>query len=399
MRRRVVTNLVVFAAIAGIFAWWAARNIISVDLIERPYRVTADFENAMGVLPNAEVTYLGTQVGLVQSIRRIPGGVRVSLRLQHGKRIPLDARASISRKSALGEQYIDFGLPPGSTGGGPYLRNGDHVPMSRTSIPIEFSELLRAASALVESIDPAALRTVTHELAVALQGRTDDLRSLIRQGTQLSEVFASRTRTLDRLVTDNTRLTHVLAQHSGSIERSLGDLRDIAQSLENVKGEIDPLLTRGNDLLGRLVPVVRDRRGSLVCILDAVGSVVQVATTDARVRGLVNLLRDVPVATQQLLDATDIEKDAQGREHQWVRVNLIKQSANPAPASNPRPPTPPPVASVPPCAVQFPAPSPAAPGSPGHQGRGRAPLALTGVPGALVVAAGTRLLRGPRVAA
>ena len=357
-------NLGVFVGVAVLFAWWAVSNIISVDLLEHPYHVSADFENAMGVLPNAEVTYLGTQVGVVNSVRRIPGGVRITMNVKRQERIPADATAHIFRKSALGEQFIDFFPKPGSDGHGPSLRDGDHLPMSRTTIPIEFAEFLRAASRLVESIRPEAVHTVTHELAVALQGRTDDLRSLITGGDRLGEVFASRTETLDRLVAANTRLTRVLADHSPSLSGSLSDLHAVAQSLDEVKGDIGPLLERGNSLLEDLNPVVRDHRDSLSCLLEAVGQVVDEATTPARLSALGRLIDDAPVATEQLKDVLDIEGTPDERLHQWVRVDLVNDPLPASPDFVPDRPTPPPVASVDACNVSFADASAAAPPAP-----------------------------------
>ena len=100
--RRILVNLAVFGVIAGLFMWWAVANIVAVDFLERPFGVTGDFENAFGVLPGAEVTYLGTQVGRVKSLDRIPGGVRVNMDFERGRQVPALADAHIWRKSALG---------------------------------------------------------------------------------------------------------------------------------------------------------------------------------------------------------------------------------------------------------------------------------------------------------
>ncbi|MBI2170183.1 MAG: MCE family protein [Actinobacteria bacterium] len=330
MRRRILINLAVFAGVAVLFIYWAATNIVSVEFIERPFRVTGDFENAMGVLPSAEVTYLGTQAGLVDTIDRIPGGVRITMKINRGQEIPRDAPAHIWRKSALGEQYIDFTNPAGFDGDGPFLKEGDHVPRERTAIPIEFADMLRAADTLVGSIDPGDLRTVTHELATGLQGRTDDLRSLIVEGDRLAATFAERTEALDRLATNNTRLTRVFAAHSGSLASALEDLRAVSDTLVTVADDLGPLVDDGTELFGDLAPVVHDHRDSLACLLDAVDDAVDLATTPARLAGLKTLLVDAPTGTDNLKAATDIERDSAGREHQWVRVDLVDDADDPA---------------------------------------------------------------------
>lgn len=352
-RRRVLVNLAVFTAISAFFVYWAAANILRLDVIERPYRVTADFEDAMGVLPNAEVTYLGTPVGNVDRVRRIPGGVRIRMAIDRSEEIPEGANAHIWRKSALGEQYVDLTNPPELDGEFTPLEEGDHIPIERTGIPIEFSELLRAADDLISSIDPDDLRTVTRELALGLQGRSDDLRALIVEGARLSETFASRTETLDRLIVNNTRLTGTLARHSGSLVSSLEDLRALTDTLVSVRDRFGPLVDDGRALLAELVPLVRDHRDSLTCVFQAVDSLIDITTTPERLQGLETLLVDTPVATRQLRQATDVEEGPDGRLHQWVRVDLLDTADQPATDYEPNRATPPPVPDVPPCDVEF----------------------------------------------
>ena len=77
--RWVYINLVVFALLFFIMVGWAVRSIVSFNAIDRPYELGAEFPNAFGVLPNAEVTYLGVTAGQVASVKRIPGGVRIRM--------------------------------------------------------------------------------------------------------------------------------------------------------------------------------------------------------------------------------------------------------------------------------------------------------------------------------
>lgn len=397
MRRRILVNLGVFTLVAVFFTYWALTNIVRLDFIERPFKVTGDFENAMGVLPNAEVTYLGTQVGLVETVERTPGGVRVTMALTRGKEIPRDASAHIWRKSALGEQYIDFMNPPDHHDGDPILKEGDHIPRERTDIPIEFAELLRAADGLLASIDPEDLRTVTHELAVGLLGRTDDLRSLIVEGDRLATTFADRTEALDRLATNNTRLTRVLADHSGSLVASLEDLRAVTESLNGVADDIAPLVDSGTDAFARLAPVIHNQKDSLACLFDALDDVLDISTTDARLAGLARFLRDGPTAVAGLVASTDIQTDSQGAVHQWVRVDLTSDAQNPAVDYVPERPTPPAVPAAAACAVQFASADPgeadaAPPPDTGVTPATGAALEIVSILGALALLAAIRIL-------
>ena len=120
MNKRTIANLVTFFVVGGLFVYWAVTSLISVDAITKPYHLKADFSSSVGLLPGSEVDYLGVTYGVVSSVERVPNGVRVTLKMDHGKQVPADASANIFRKSALGEQYIEFDPPPSYAGGGPY---------------------------------------------------------------------------------------------------------------------------------------------------------------------------------------------------------------------------------------------------------------------------------------
>ena len=160
MSRRVLINLVFFNVVFGVMLFWAVNNIVTLDRIERPYTITGDFAQAAGVQANAEVTYLGVHYGRVSSVERRAGGVRITMKIDRGKDIPagLDRpRSSASPPSAS----------PTSTSCRRRTLRGGRRPASsrattsrseRTTVPLEFSELLRSASALISSIDPDAGR-------------------------------------------------------------------------------------------------------------------------------------------------------------------------------------------------------------------------------------------------
>lgn len=402
LRRRVIVNLAVFAAVAIAFVAWAVTNLVTIDFIENPYEVTADFEDAMGVLPNAEVTYLGTQAGGVSSVERIEGAVRITMKLDNDVSIPADATAHIFRKSALGEQFVDFQNPEELEPDGPVLEEGAHIPIERTTIPIEFADTLRAAEALLESIDPEDLGTITRELAVGLQNREDDLRSLIVEGDRLSRTFAERTDTLDRLASANTRLTRVFAEHSDSLVAALEDLRAVSQSLGEASSDVGPLIEDGAEVFADLVPVVRDHRDSLVCVFNAVDDVLDVSTTDADLEDLETLLTDFPVATERLQTVLDIEEGPDSRVHQWVRVDITDSAENEAEDFNPNKETPPPQPEIPACDVEFASTSEPGAEEPDAPGTGPTPatggmLAASGGLGLLVLAGLVALIRPRRL--
>lgn len=341
--RRVYINIVFFMFLFFLMVGWAVQSIISIDAIEKPYTLRADFVNAFGVGPNAEVTYRGVPHGLVTSVDRRPGGVRVNMKVKKDLKLPEGSSAHVLRKSAIGEPYVDFEPPEGFAGGGPYMKAGSVIPEDHTSVPLEFSELLRSASNLISSIPPEDVSTLLRELAIGLNDRADSLRTLTESGDQLSATLAAKSEALDRLMTNQTRLTKVVADHRGSLGDALTDLKLIADTLEKASGDTTVLLDRGSRFLGQTADLVANQKQNLDCTLKILEVLVDETTTPRRLAELRTLLEKGPTAFNQLLDATDVEPD--GR---WIRVGLIFNDQNKPQFYNPPKPLPP-VPSVPGC--------------------------------------------------
>ncbi|MEY2475213.1 MAG: phospholipid/cholesterol/gamma-HCH transport system substrate-binding protein [Actinomycetota bacterium] len=379
--RRIAANLVFFALAFILMLYWAINNVVSVDRIDQPYELSADFSNAFGVLNHAEVTYLGVAYGQVSGVNRIPGGVRVNMQIRKGKLIPEGSTAHISRKSAIGEPYIDFTPPRGAQSASDAYKPGTRLPMSKTSVPLEFSELLRSASALVEAVPPEAVATLLREASIGLQGRSDSLRELTQSGDKLAASLAERTDALDRLATNNTRLTRVVTEHRQSLGQAVTDLRQLADTLDNAKGDVGVLLDRGSRLLGQTADIVAHQKGNLDCSLKVLQLVIERTSTPEQIAHLTALLRIGPTAFDQVWAAREIETTGP-YPGVWVRVGFLVNPTHNPPVQYPTPKELPPVAQVQLCASPLFAsgsyrPAAASPGA-------VAQLAATGGPAALV---------------
>jgi phospholipid/cholesterol/gamma-HCH transport system substrate-binding protein len=353
MSKRTLVNLVFFLGVFFLMMFWAAQNIISIRAIEQPYTIKGDFIAASGVLPNAEVAYLGIHYGSVTKVDRRVGGVEITMDIDKGKRIPLGSLARIFRKSAIGEPYIDFQPPtsfkPDGAKDSDYMPTKDHVvPRADTRNPLEFSELLKTASALLANIDPNKAGTLVHELSVALNGRGDDLRTITISLDELSATFAAKTNVLDRLATNNTAITHVLATRANDLGQSLTNLRLVADALQASNGDTRVLLSQGRELVGRLADLVSDQKGNLDCTLKDLANLTTVAGSPAQIGNLNALLANGPAGFSTLARTIDHEPDGP-----WARVNLIVEPTNPAKQYVP-PLGLPAVPAVPPCASNVP---------------------------------------------
>ncbi len=343
MNRRVFINLVAFVGVFLLMCWWAVNNIITFDFIEKPYEISGEFAATAGVSPNSEVAYLGVHYGSVRSVDSSGRKVLITMSIDRGKQIPAGSVARIFRKSAIGEPYIDFKPPDGYQTGDPAMQPGDVVPLERTQVPLEFSELLRSASRVLEAVSPEQTHTLIHELAVALNGRGQALRDLTVSSDALLQTFADKTELLDSLSANATRLTHTVTEHRGSISSAVSDLAALSESLRSVDPDTKVLLDRGTELLGQTADLVSDVKGNLDCVLSDLDDVINVTTTNKNLDSLRYTLENLPTGLGYVYMTRDTQPGGL-----WVRVNLIVNPDNP-PQQYVPPTDLPAVPEIPPC--------------------------------------------------
>jgi len=324
MSRRVAINLVAFVGVFVLMLWWAVNNIISFGFIERPYEIQGEFAGTAGVSSSSEVAYLGLNYGRVSDVELIEDKVLITMQIDRDKKIPAGSKARIFRKSAVGEPYIDFAPPEGDDGDGPFIEEGELIPTSRTSVPLEFSELLRSASRVLGAVDPEQTRTLIRELAVALNGRGETLRDLTVDSDALLQTFADRADLLDSLSANSTRLTRTVTERRASLSSALRDLAAVGESLREVEPETRILLDRGTRLLGETADLVGDVKQDLDCVFSDLTSVIRATTTEENLGHLITTLERSPTGFGYVFLTRD-----EGPGGVWVRTNLLVDPVNP----------------------------------------------------------------------
>ena len=147
------------------------------------YTVTVELPQTGGLYAGGNVTYRGTEVGRVDSVRLTRTGVEAVLSLKSGIDVPSDLRAEVHSQSAIGEQYVAL-LP--RSGDAPPLRDGDVIPLSDTSVPPDVNTLLADANAGLQAIPRDNLKTVIDESYTAVGGLGPELSQIVRGSSDLA---------------------------------------------------------------------------------------------------------------------------------------------------------------------------------------------------------------------
>ena len=180
------------------------------------YTVTVQLPEAGGLYKTGNVTYRGTEVGRVEDVRLTGTGVEAVLSLKSDIDIPSDLDAEVHSQSAIGEQYVAL-LP--RSGDAPPLKNGDVIPVGRTSVPPDINSLLDATNRGLEAIPHDNLKTAIDEAYTAIGGLGPEISRFVQGSTQLA---IDARKNLDPLIT--------LIDKSGPVLDSQADTSDAIQA-------------------------------------------------------------------------------------------------------------------------------------------------------------------------
>ncbi|MGW6502746.1 MCE family protein [Nonomuraea angiospora] len=308
MNNRIYLNLGVFAVLGVVMTVWAFSTIIRLDAIERPYRVSAEFVSSPGLIRGFDVAYLGVRVGKIGDVRLAPGRIVVGLDIDRGIRLPRGATAEVRRKSAIGEPYVELS-PPATGVTGPTLAAGDTIPLAKTSVPLDYKKLFEGVGKLLNAVPPRDAKTITHELAVALDGRAPAIRNIIDDAHSLTGTLADNAAVLDDLSVQLTRLTHTLAGKRGKLASGITDLSTVTSTLRASRADLNAFLDRGPGVFARLDEAVRKSRPGFSCLLTALGQPHRPAFSPETERNVHHLLSIVPTALSLADDISDRHGD------------------------------------------------------------------------------------------
>lgn len=298
MNRRVALNLTVFAVLGLGLAWWAVGNVLQIEVVDRPYTVTAEFESSPGLQPGFDVGYLGTPIGRIRDVELDGDGVSVVLAIDHGRHIPEGASLAVRRKSAIGEPYVDVVPPEGASTDGPYLAAGAHIPRERTSTPLEYAELFDALDDLVSAVPRDDLATLLHELALGLDGRSQDLRRLISGSSDAVDTFAEHSELIEAFTRDMADLVGTMADHRQALGQGLENAADVTGALAEANADLQRVLVQGDRISNRVADLLAASEPEVACVLGDLGELTIRLDRPDLYAAIESLLATAPAAAQ-----------------------------------------------------------------------------------------------------
>ena len=319
LSRRVLIQLAIFVIVALV-----GGAVMVFGYIQLPamfgvgrYRVTVELPQAAGLYPSGNVTYRGTEVGRVDSVRLTDTGVAAVLSLKSGIDIPSDLDAQVHSQSAVGEQYVAL-LPRRDS---PPLRDGDVIRADRVSVPPDLDTMLDAANRGLESVPREDLKTVVDEASTAVGGLGPDISRLVAGASSLSN---DARKNLDSLLTLIDRSQPVLDTQTDTpdaVRAWAAHLADVTRGLQKNDTAVRAVLEQGGPAVGEVRQLLDRINPTLPVLLANLIGVGQVALTYHA--GLEQLLVLLPqaVATIQAINVPN-RNTKQGYKGAFLSFNL-----------------------------------------------------------------------------
>jgi phospholipid/cholesterol/gamma-HCH transport system substrate-binding protein len=244
--------------------------------------VTADFSDALNVVPHTEVMANDTVVGQVSDVERVGWHARVKFLVRKDVKLPANVEIIVRQTSLLGEKYIALVEPPAGTASSARLKDGAFIPLSHTSRNPEVEEVLGALSMLLSGGGIGQLKTISVEMNKMLNGRQDQAREL-----------------LANLAT----LTGALDKQKNDIIAAMSSINRLSATLVKEKHVIGSAL----DAMGPALRVLNQQHRALITMLtqlDKLG-VVGTRVLNASTDNIVASLRHLKPVLTKLGDAGD----------------------------------------------------------------------------------------------
>ena len=141
------------------------------------YTVTMELPESGGLYESGNVTYRGTKVGRVETVRLTDSGVEAVLSLKSGIDIPSDLEPKCTANPrSVNPTSCCYPATPTS----PPLKNGDVIALADTSVPPDINALLAAANTGLQAIPRDNLKTVIDESYTAVGGLGPELSRVIQ---------------------------------------------------------------------------------------------------------------------------------------------------------------------------------------------------------------------------
>ena len=233
------------------------------DTGDDPMVVKAEFTDVLDLVPQSTVKINDVSVGRITDVQLDGERAIVTMELPRDTELPSNAVAEIRQTSLLGEKFVSLS-PPETGASSAELGDGDTIPLDETSRNPEVEEVLGALSLLLNGGGVAQLKTIAHELNLALEGREDNVKSVFRQIEDLMGQLDEGKADIVRAIEGLNRLSLSVSDQIGTIDQALEELPSALRTIDRQRADLVKMLRAVNELGDVGVRVIKASKDSTI---------------------------------------------------------------------------------------------------------------------------------------
>lgn len=306
LTRTVRLQVLAFVVIALAVVAFVGANYAGLDRLlgGGTYTVRLELADGGGLFTNSEVTYRGVAVGRVGDMRLTDSGMEADLVLDDsGPKIPVDTKAVVANRSAIGEQFVDL-QPRGE--GGPFLDDGSVVRKEQTTVPMPVTTLLSNLSALNESVPTESLRVVVDELYTAMNDTGPSLQLLLDSTMSFTSEASNHLPQTTDLINDGATVLQTQLDSSSAWHEFSSNARLFAQELASADGDLRQLIGAAPQAATQLSALLADTNPGLPVLVANLLTTADIFET--RIDGTRQLFVNLPKAVAAVSTAITPDK-------------------------------------------------------------------------------------------
>ena len=238
------------------------------------YSLRIEFASVLNLPEKAKVIVEGVDAGVLDTVELVGSTAVATVDLSADVRLPTDTVAELRQSSILGEIYISLQPPADSSGagsssasgsGGPYLRDGDVIPVERTVPADNVEDVLRGLSNIVTGGHYVQLQEAVNNVNAAIppdQAEVDKINLAARAA--LTDI-GDNTGEIDRILGAAESISNTVVTQRDGVERVLelgprrsGGLSEVLFSVVHMIFSLGYMSQHVGDVLSGPYPELKD---------------------------------------------------------------------------------------------------------------------------------------------
>lgn len=242
------------------------------DVGDDPITIKVEFADVLDLVPQSTVKVNDVSVGKVTAIDLQGYQALVTLELRRDVELPGNAVAELRQTSLLGEKFVELSAPEQGAIADP-LEDGETIPIERAGRNPEVEEVLGALSLLLNGGGVAQLKTITQELNLALEGREDSAKSVLRQLRVFTGQLDDNKEDIVDAIEGLNRLALAAEKQLPTIDKALEELPSALDSIDRQRDDLVEMLTALDQLSSVAVDVIAESKDATITSLQRLNPV------------------------------------------------------------------------------------------------------------------------------